>query len=84
MIKTIGLILIVGLLSFGLYSATKPKFSIVTSQCVGCTECSLVCPPKAISFFKGKAIIDANKCIGCKACVYICSFDAVRQKGVKK
>ena len=51
----------------------------VTDQCMGCTAhpCQEVCPRGAISFVKGKSVIDQEKCIKCGKCKAICPYDAI-------
>lgn len=51
----------------------------VTEQCMGCTAhpCQEVCPRGAISFVKGKSVIDQEKCIKCGKCKAICPYDAI-------
>ncbi|MDR3214960.1 MAG: 4Fe-4S dicluster domain-containing protein [Bacilli bacterium] len=50
-----------------------------TSVCRGCLAhpCSEVCPVDAISFIKGKSIIDQDKCIKCGMCIKACPYDAI-------
>ncbi len=70
-------------ISIGIYSATKNKYVIISSECVGCTDCQKICVPDAIEIYNGKAIINPSKCIGCKICIYVCSYNAVRIEGFK-
>lgn len=55
---------------------------IVTDQCMGCVAhpCQEVCPKGAISFVKGKSVIDQEKCIRCGKCKAICPYDAITHK----
>ncbi|MFZ2385740.1 MAG: DUF362 domain-containing protein [Candidatus Omnitrophota bacterium] len=41
-------------------------------SCVGCGECAVVCPAKAISVTGKKAVLDSSKCIGCASCIAAC------------
>lgn len=54
----------------------------VTNTCMGCMAhpCQLVCPKGAISFVKGKSVIDQEKCIKCGKCKAICPYDAITHK----
>ena len=72
--------LIVLILSAGLYSAAKRKMYVLPAKCVGCEDCRPLCPKKAITMKRGKAVINPDKCIGCKQCSYICSFGAITIK----
>ena len=52
-------------------------------KCIGCGECEIICPTKAISIQnkkcnaqaatgRGVSVIDASKCIGCASCLAAC------------
>jgi uncharacterized protein len=46
---------------------------VVHSQrCVGCGECAIVCPVKAIKLVDKKSTVDTLKCIGCASCLAAC------------
>ena len=51
----------------------------VTNACEGClaSPCQNVCPKGAISFKKGKSVIDPEACINCGKCANVCPFDAI-------
>lgn len=55
------------------------KRVFVSNGCQGCIEhpCLEVCPKKAISFVKGKSVIDEEKCIKCGKCVSVCPYNAI-------
>ena len=52
---------------------------IVSDQCQGCLAhpCKEICPVKAISFTKGKSVIDQDTCIKCNKCVEVCPYHAI-------
>ncbi|MEG2144530.1 MAG: monomeric [FeFe] hydrogenase, partial [Oscillospiraceae bacterium] len=60
-------------------NACPPKQIYVTDACQGCLAhpCREVCPRDAISFVKGKSVIDQDKCIKCQKCIDQCSYNAI-------
>lgn len=56
-----------------------PTHYEVTNMCQGCLahHCYHACPKDAISFQKGKAVIDQNTCIKCGKCKAACSYQAI-------
>ena len=56
-----------------------PTHYEVTNMCQGCLahHCYHACPKDAISFQKGKAVIDQDKCIKCGKCKAACSYQAI-------
>ncbi len=71
-------VLLLFLLLVGLtIGASRYKPTVTTSKCVGCNECVVACPVKAISMVGSKAVIDPDKCVGCMVCVQTCSWGAV-------
>jgi len=54
-------------------------FSVIQSRCVGCKDCERVCPVAAVSFVRGKAVIDMESCNGCGICPAVCSYGAIEQ-----
>ncbi|MCK5808487.1 4Fe-4S binding protein [bacterium] len=55
-----------------------------SSLCTGCKECIPVCPTKAITLSRRKAVVDPEKCINCGLCASACAFGAFRKTEVKK
>lgn len=47
----------------------KIAYLVNSEKCIGCELCISRCPVNAISFIKGKAVIDVEKCIGDGICV---------------
>lgn len=43
-----------------------------TEKCIGCGECQIVCPVKAIHLENKKSVVDSSKCIGCASCLAVC------------
>lgn len=53
-------------------------YHIDPDKCIGCTQCSRVCPVQAISGApREKHVIDEDKCIGCGACAEVCPVKAI-------
>ena len=54
-------------------------FSFDADMCRGCKKCAVAqsCPPRAVSFVDGKAVIDGDRCTSCGVCVGKCPFGAV-------
>ena len=80
--KRIGLGILVWLLLLlfvgGIYSASRRKATVITGNCVGCSDCVRICPKDAVAIVKGKAVIDIDLCNGCGLCYPICSYNAIR------
>ena len=49
-------------------------------ECVGCGVCRDICPAKAITIKKGKAVIDRSSCIRCFCCQEFCPKGAMKVK----
>ena len=60
-------------------NACPPTHYEVTNLCQGCLahHCYHACPKDAISFQRGKAVIDQEKCIKCGRCKQSCSYQAI-------
>jgi Fe-S-cluster-containing hydrogenase component 2 len=48
------------------------------TKCVGCGDCTRICPTGAITLVDGRAVINTELCINCKFCVKTCTYKAVR------
>jgi Fe-S-cluster-containing hydrogenase component 2 len=75
--KTITLIFTV--LIVAVLFAAGFRIIIDENKCVGCEDCTLVCPTNAIDMIDGKAVIDQSKCIKCDICVPQCTYDAIKK-----
>jgi len=62
-----------------LAAKSKYLFRVNQAKCVGCKDCERVCPVAAISFIRGKAVIDMETCNGCALCPAVCSYGAINQ-----
>lgn len=63
------------------YFATRKKASqkiVVTSNCVGCTGCVIMCPVLAIGVVEGGITVNQEKCISCGYCQAGCATDGIR------
>ncbi|HQL02883.1 MAG: NAD(P)H-quinone oxidoreductase subunit I [Synergistetes bacterium ADurb.Bin155] len=62
----------------GTADAGTATYHIDPDKCIGCTQCSRVCPVQAISGApREKHVIDEEKCIGCAACAEVCPVKAI-------
>jgi uncharacterized Fe-S center protein len=50
---------------------------VTREKCIGCTQCTVVCPEKAIAVESKKAQIALDKCIGCGECLTVCPKKAI-------
>ncbi|CAB3287261.1 Ferredoxin [Methanocaldococcus lauensis] len=48
----------------------------ILNKCVGCGNCVVFCPKKAIKTY-GVAIVDNDKCVNCGICAKYCPIDAI-------
>ncbi|MBQ3253864.1 MAG: 4Fe-4S dicluster domain-containing protein [Acholeplasmatales bacterium] len=60
-------------------NACPSESYFVTNACQGClaSPCQNVCPKGAITFVKGKSVINDELCIKCGKCANVCPFDAI-------
>ena len=56
----------------------RPRPKLASSECVGCGVCLRVCPAKAITIRKGKAVIKKKSCIRCFCCQEFCPKGAMK------
>ncbi len=45
---------------------------IYAEKCIGCGECEIICPVKAVKLVDKKSTVDTKKCIGCASCLAVC------------
>lgn len=45
---------------------------VYADKCIGCGECEIICPVKAIKLVNKKSVVDNTKCIGCASCLAVC------------
>jgi len=50
----------------------------VTSRCVGCTGCAVICPTAAIEIVPGSIRVDNDLCVSCGYCQTSCAVDGIR------
>jgi Pyruvate/2-oxoacid:ferredoxin oxidoreductase delta subunit len=54
------------------------RYKIVKDKCIGCTQCTKVCPASCITGVKkAPHKIEQSRCQKCGACVSNCKFDAI-------
>ncbi|MBZ4646580.1 MAG: iron-sulfur protein [Clostridia bacterium] len=58
----------------------SPKPVFIHETCIGCRDCEMNCPPKAISMREKKPYVDLNKCIKCFCCQELCPKKAIEIK----
>lgn len=81
MMKRLIFCLIIVLLAVSIYGVSRKQVAVISTQCVGCGDCTKVCTRDAVTIVRGKAVIDPDKCNGCGLCISICSYNAIRYKG---
>lgn len=83
MIKRVIVCLMIVLLAVSIYGVSRKQVAVISTQCVGCGDCTKVCTRDAVAIVMGKAVIDTDKCNGCGLCISICSYNAIRYGGEK-
>jgi glutamate synthase (NADPH/NADH) small chain len=67
-------------------SMPKDEVNVILDRCVGCQECIIRCPTRAlsidVSIWKAKA--DNELCVGCRQCERCCPFSAITVAGPVK
>jgi NAD-dependent dihydropyrimidine dehydrogenase PreA subunit len=59
-------------------SYNKPNITIDEKRCIGCGNCTEVCPKEVYSINNNKSkIINLNECISCKSCISQCLVGAI-------
>ncbi len=51
----------------------------ISSRCIECDNCRLICPEKAIFMDKGKYTIEPWACTLCNACTLVCPVDCIKE-----
>jgi quinol-cytochrome oxidoreductase complex cytochrome b subunit/coenzyme F420-reducing hydrogenase delta subunit len=78
---SIGTIVLLTILPWLIRGERNPQAHISIDKCVGCEQCYIDCPYRAIIMQnindKKKAILNENKCSGCGTCVGSCPVHAV-------
>lgn len=71
---------------FAATAVLQPNPKLLKRKCVGCRECLVACPAKAIVMENGKPVIDKNTCIRCFCCQEVCPHSAmiIRRNPVAK
>jgi uncharacterized Fe-S center protein len=60
------------------HSKTLPEVTL--ERCIGCGECTKICPANAIGLKKKRAILVKERCIGCGECTVVCRAGAIEIK----
>lgn len=58
----------------------QPKPIFQHKDCIGCRDCEVSCPPKAITMEDKRPYVDLQKCIRCFCCHELCPKKAVEIK----
>lgn len=61
-----------------IYLKDVTTLTLAQDQCVGCGQCTTVCPRAVLEMENGRAVIvDRDACMECGACVKNCPTDAI-------
>ncbi|MDK2801199.1 MAG: hypothetical protein PWP27_1863 [Clostridiales bacterium] len=58
----------------------SPKPVFIHEECIGCKDCEVNCPPKAITMKEKKPYVNLNECIKCFCCQELCPKKAIQIK----
>lgn len=61
--------------------ASEPTVSYTPESCIGCGQCTAVCPTGAQRIENGRHIFDMRLCQKCFACTRVCCAQALTQNG---
>ncbi|MBI2521369.1 MAG: 4Fe-4S binding protein [Bdellovibrio sp.] len=50
----------------------------ITSRCISCDNCRLICPENSIFCQNGNYIIETSSCTFCFYCIAVCPSDAIK------
>jgi len=76
--RKLVILLVLVVLGASLLALMQRKPFVDRSKCVGCADCTRICPTQAIGIEAGRARIDDTLCIDCKLCVKTCTYRAIR------
>ena len=54
-------------------------FLEITSRCIGCDNCRLICPENSIFKNKDEYIIETWSCTFCNACTLVCPVECIKE-----
>lgn len=73
------IVFLIILTAISLFAITKSNIFVESNSCVGCEDCTSVCPTNAIEIIDGKAVINDELCIDCEICISSCTYNAIRK-----
>lgn len=56
----------------------------ISSRCIECDNCRLICPEKAIFMDNGNYTIEPWACTLCNACTLVCPVDCIKEVSQKE